>query len=112
VADSPKVGLPSTGCIRAVHPDHGQRGDVYARGATAGVGGGSAAGWPWRTHRWGTHRARPEGRCVVQLVNQVTGKAGQGAKGAEYPPWAPIRLTQQLGLSSMVCGVPAGGWAS
>jgi hypothetical protein len=48
----------------------------------------------------------------VQLVNQVTGKAGQGAKGAEYPPWAPIRLTQQLGLSSMVCGVPAGGWAS
>jgi hypothetical protein len=48
----------------------------------------------------------------VQLVNQVTGKAGQGAKGAECPPWAPIRLTQQLGLSSMVCGVPAGGWAS
>jgi hypothetical protein len=23
VADSPKVGLPSAGCIRAVHPDHG-----------------------------------------------------------------------------------------
>jgi hypothetical protein len=53
VADSPKVGLHSTGCIRAVHPDHGQRGDVYARGATAGVGGGSAAGWAWRTHDGG-----------------------------------------------------------
>jgi len=34
----------------------------------------------------------------MRLVKQLTGKAGQAAKGAEYPPWAHPRLGTGAGV--------------